>query len=362
MTQELPTLLAERARRLLRAWHAIRPQELPSHQGFKDLVAKFATEDLDRFDETIALAASYLEDIDQQAGFRRDVMARCGHLEGLVDEGKVAIRSDAFVLPMAGDRASMHALTQHPQAFLRLIEGLAHSGRFAPSNVALLEKPFCIELANSSALAHELCHGIGMAMLSSPTPSEQVSRPEEQLLAARHRERCIATGGCGGAVLAGVRVWFGDPSEAPDEGDLLISPDDARVRTQLETHEAWQNIVLEVLQLAQLPPGSVTILPPATFLRGLAQTRALDQIHQVHHAVEQAGRHGDVARIMGLTTGNGSIQCLAQDAAGNVLASAPEVSVREIHPEGQCFLATFANEETLAGPKTRQQQRRRGLH
>lgn len=358
----LPSSVPERARRLLRTWQTIRPHDLSSHQAFKEMVGRLIQEAPLQFDDTIRLAASHLKDLELQAGFRRDVMARVGHLEGLVDQGEMAVRSDAFVLPMAGDLAAMQALVDRPQAFLRLMEGLSLSGRFQPSDISVLEVPLKPEMANSSWLANALAHGVGIAMIEDPSPAESVSRPDEQALAQQLEPHRIFPHGHGVAVLAGVRVWFGPPEEAPDDGDLLVDPEQARARDHVETELAWQSIVLEVLTLAELPPGSITILPPATFLRGLAQVRALEQIHGLHDAMEANGTHDRFEQLATSAGDDGILRCMAMDSQGQVLAMGPEVNLAEIHAESQCYLATFAGEQGRRGPRTQQCLRRRGLH
>lgn len=358
----LPPSVPERARRLLRTWHAIRPNDQASTSDFRAMVSLLIQEDPARFDETIRAAATLVVDLDNQAAFRRDVMARTAHLEGLADNGKVAVRADAFVLPMAGDRAAMNALTENPQALLRLIEGLSVSGRFEPSDVALLDLPLRPEMANSSWMAHSLAHVLGLSMLMEPSDKEEVTREDEQSLAEAMSPYRAESSGQGVAILAGVRVWYGEPDQAPDEGDLLVDPEQARARLQVETEQAWQDIVLEVLALAELPPGSIAILPPATPLRGLAQLRALEQIHGIHAVMQANGTHDRFAMMANVAEDNGMLRCVAMDSEGQVLASGPEVNLAEIHAEGQCFLATFAREQDQQGLRTRQTLRRRGLH
>ena len=358
----LPTSIPERARRLLRTWQSIRPHDTTTHQAFKDFSSRLAQESPEHLDATVAAAATLLKDMDLQAGFRRDVMARMAHLEGLAEHGHIAVRADAFVLPMAGDLAAMQALTQCPQAFLRLVEGLSSSGRFETSDVSLLEVVLKPEAANSSFLAEELAHGIGMAMLADPSPLDSTSRPEELVLIQRLEGMRAMPQGTGAGVLAGVRVWFGPTDEAPDEGDLLLEPQAARARDQVETLLAWETVVAEVLALAELPPGSVTVLPPATFLRGLAQTRALEQLHGIHQLIHANGDQERFARMGTYAADDGLIHCVAHDDSGNLLAEGPAVSLAEIHAEGQCYLETFAREHSDQGPRTQQHMRRRGLH
>lgn len=359
----LPQTLPERARRLVRAWQAIRPQDPSTAEDFRLLLARMGQEDLARLDETVALAVRQLGAADLQGAFRRDVMARVAHMEGLTDRGKVALRSDAFVLPMVGDCGAMQALTEHRGGFLRLLEGLSQSGRFEPSDVMLLEVPLSPEMACSAALAFDLAQNIGLAMLTDPSPQEHLFRPEERALLDRLSDRRVIPQGHGGAVLVGVRVWFGAPEHAPDEGDLLLAPHEARARTQVETEQAWHQVVLEALALAEIAPGSVSILPPATFLRGLAQVRALEQVHGVHAALEENGRRGQLTRIATINGTDGIIRCVAHGADDTVLATGPDVRFSDVHPEAQCYLETLSSEGGgQRGPRTQMRQRRRGLH
>lgn len=346
---------------MLRAWEAIRPNDPSSREPFFNFLDRLAHEDPMGMDKAVHAAARCLKVLDYQAALRRDVMARAGHLEGLVHNGNVAVRSDAFVLPMAGDYAAMHALALHPGAVMRLLEGLSQSERFAPSDVVLIEAPLPPAAANSAALAFHLARTLGWAVLSNPEGA-QASPPEEAALRQRLDPHRVDERGLGPAVLVGVRVWHGAPENAPDEGDLLLAPDDARARRRQETEWAWQSVVVEALALAELPPGSMTVLPPATFLRGLAQARALEQIHGLHQRLNEVGGAREGVQIGTHAQPNGRLACEARDRHGRLLAQGPSVELAEIHPEGQAYLATFAHECDPRGPKTQRCLRRRGLH
>lgn len=358
----LPSNLHERAKRLVRHWHAIRPNDPSTHHAFNDLLNRLLDEGLDTVDEVVAIAAQQLNDVHQQAQLRRDVMARAAHLEAMgysPDTEPAQILCDAFAVPLMGEKAAMHALLETPEAIECLIEAMGAWGDATPSRLAIMEVLLPVDMVNRPSLAQQLAHELGLLSL---TPNQTLLEEEEIALQQQLEPMRIPKEGKGVAMLVGVRVWVGPPADRPSSNDLLLNPDGARALECLHHETAWQEAVSQALALAELPPGSIALFPPSTFLRAFAQGRALEMVQTMCEWAKDQGISDRIDRLVTGMTDNQDIVLIAKDKDGAQLGVGPRVPMAEVHVEGQVFMETILREGGATQPRTQMQMRRRGLH
>lgn len=358
----LPSNLHERAKRLVRHWNAIRPNDLTSHKEFNALLNRLMDEGLETVDEVVGFAAQQLNDVDHQAQFRRDVMARAAHLEAMghsLDTEPAQILSDAFAVPLMGEKAAMHALLETPEAIQGLVEAMGAWGDAAPSRLAIMEVLLPVEMVNRPSLAQQLAHDLGLLSL---TPDQELLEEEEIALQQLLEPMRLSKEGKGVAMLVGVRVWVGPPTDRPSNNDLLLNPDGARALECLRHEMTWQNAVSQALALAELPPGSIAVFPPSTFLRAFAQGRALEMVQGMCEWAKDQGISDRIDRLVTHVTDNQDIVLIAKDKDGAQIGIGPRVPMAEVHVEGQVFMETILREGGGAQPRTQMQMRRRGLH
>lgn len=358
----LPSNLHERAKRLVRHWNSIRSNDTTTHREFNALLNRLMDEGLDTVDEVVKLAALQLNDIDHQAQFRRDVMCRAGHLEAMghsLDKEPAQIFCDAFAVPIMGERAMMKGLLEKPEAIQCLVEAMGMWGDFSPSRLAIMEVLLPVEMANCPSLAQQLAHELGLLTL---TPEQHVLEEEEIALQARLEPMAVPTQGKGVALLVGVRVWVGPPGERAAENDLLLNPAGARALESLRHETAWQEGVTQALSLAELPPGSIALFPPSTFLRAFAQGRALEMVQGMCEWAHQKGISSRIDHLVTGVTDTQHLVLIAKDKEGAQVAVGPGVPMADVHVEGQAFMETVLREGGAVQPRTQMQMRRRGLH
>jgi len=358
----LPSNLHERAKRLVRHWLAIRPDAPDTHMGFNQWLNLLLDEGLDTVDEVVALAAHQLNDIDHQAQLRRDVMARASHLEAMAHTkgGPPAqILSDAFAVPLMGDRGSMKALLETPEAIQALVEAMGCWGDTRPSRLAIMEVLLPVDMANRPSLAQQLAHELGLLTLNV---DQDFLESEQLALQERLSGVLVSESGKGVALLVGVRVQVSSPEERAKENDLLLNPTGARALATLKHEMAWEQAVTEAIQLAEQPPGSIAIFPPSTFLRAFAQGRALEMVQTMCDWAHEQGFADRIDHLVTCLTDTHRIALSARDKDGAQIAIGPSVSIEEVHVEGQAFVETVMKEGGATQPRTQMQMRRRGLH